>query len=318
MNFVKPISSLLLLASVVGSAITPLQAKTRADYGMNQLEFVIESDLESALKLAEKLPIEEQLRLLEMLVKQYSSEVNRWWHWTSPKKLMTVLAKVGKGLHKQELREGLILTSLSTLFFATLAGVSAYTGMAALNQGRTPTNDTAQKVGMLLCVGSSYMTLFSILGFGAILIRDWAGNAFHKMPDLDVNSLSFLKLRDLRQNIAKEFTDGLKRKWLYGHRMYADRCSLGLAAEKAYSRKQLQIAAISGAVVLGALLVYLAVSSVRKNTKAKAATIGAGVLGGIAGLLSLSPLATPFVNEKLKRLQSKYREARAQVRAANN
>ena len=93
----------------------------------------------------------------------------------------------------------------------------------------------------------------------------------------------------LRQTIAKELSQELGNGRWVNNRIFGQRATQALAIEKAYSKKQLQIAAISGAVVLAAMLVYLAASAVRKNSKAAIATIGTGVLGGIAGLLSLSP-----------------------------
>ncbi len=311
MNFVKPISTILLLASVVGSAAPLVQAK-RNDIGAAQLMYM---NPKEAMKYVEGLSLHEQAYLRRALVDQYGMEVNRLWHPTNTTDLMTLLAQVGPIVHKKAKWFNIGMVGALGTAGTFALGAGGWINAVANHWGRNQHTASTLRAGALVELGLGALCLL-MMAEPINRLEASSYNPFNHLPKVDVASMSFFGLRGLRQTIAKELSQELNDGMWCNNRIFGPRATRALEIEKAYSRKQLQIAAVSGAVVLGALLVYLAVSSVRKNAKAKAATIGAGVAGGITGLLSLSPLATPFVNEKLKRLQSKYRESLAQVRSA--
>ena len=297
MNNLKPISTLLLIATMVGVSAPHLHAEGTAT-GNQALVYLLATDPAAATAQAQELSHSKKYPFRTALVGQQHIEANRlFWHSVHPKDLLTLQSEISTTMHKTERWRSIGLTSAGALLtaitaFKTRKGVKASKGKQA----------------------GSYFILTYILGAFSVvslanLIHNESGDLTKIFPKGDVSSLSFQHLRDLRLMIAKQLT----QTFTGNNRFFIQAAALGLTVEEAYNKKLMQIGAIGGAVALAAIVLFLAASAVRKNTKAAAATIGAGALGGLAGLLSLSPLATPVINERLKRLQTQYRASLGQV-----
>ncbi len=299
MNRAKSTSSLLLLATMLG-AVAPL----RADYGTELLPHMYVGSPATTIEHAHKLPLSEKLALRQAIVERNAAEVARLLplHEVNPRDLMKFLEHVATDVRKGERWKAVGRQAGLGLF--TLV---AFIGAAASNDRRTSA-----------AFGSFIMPLLAVggLNLGGLFAKEGLFNGLRKLPKQNVENMNFLELRGYRQTIANDLVAELGHWFLVNNRKFVDRAALALQVEAAYSKKQLMVGAIAGAVVLAAAVLYLAASAVRRNTQAKAATIGAGVLGGLAGLLSLSPFASPMINERLKRLQSKYSESLAQVNGA--
>ena len=330
MNRVKATSSLLLFASIL-VATAPLHAKQTRDYGTELLPHMFGSNSASTLNHAHKLPLREQWELRDALLEQYGTAVNKLlpFHSVNPEDSMLFLTHVGKDIKNSELARGI----LSSVLFGLGAVSTGLFGLASMPQPRrgstgsweeadgksSSPRTTSGGVGSASrnwFTATAVLSVLSGINLVGILSRQGILNGLRKLPAMDVASKSFFELRGLRQGIATELAKALKSP-LINNRLFIDRATLALSIEKAYNKKQLQIAAIGGAVVLATALLYLAVSTIRRNTKAKVATIGAGALGGLAALLSLSPFATPVIDERLKRLQAQYQQSLTQVQQGN-
>ncbi len=294
MNCVKATSSLLLIASVLGTT-----APLRADFGTELLPHMYVGNQAATIEHAHKLPLREKRALREAIVMQNVDEVARLLplHNVNPKDLMKFLEHVATDVQKAERWRGIGQQTL-----LGLATFGMFIGAC------TTERETSSKFGWVTVA----LSAGSGLRLAMLLAKEGLFNGFRKLPVIDVESKGFLELRGMRQTIAKDLKDELENLFI-NNRKFVDRAALALRIEKAYSKKQLTVAAIGGAVVLAAAVLYLAATVIRRNTKA--ATIGAGILGGLASLLSLSSIATPIINERLKRLQSDYRKSLAQVRA---
>ncbi len=294
MNLVKTTSSLLLLASILGMA-APLHANNNA----MQLPYMYADTPASIIEQANKIPWHQKIAMQKTMVELYGKEVEKLLpiHKVHPQKLMELLGHVGENTRKVD--------RIALGFLQAILGVITI-GMGYATLKSTVRSDRVA-FGSLSCL--------SMVPFGICLagfLRNMA--PLDNLPKMDIANQGILGLRAIRQTIAKDLADDTKGFFINNLKLLKH-ATVALSVEKAYSKKQLQIAAIGSAVLLSAAVLFLAVAAIRHNTKAAAATLGAGALGGLAGLLSLSPFATPVINERLKRLQSEYRNSRQQVLA---
>ena len=313
MNCIKPISTLLLVATFACVSAPHMHAQTPSNSDAQQLMYMYAQDPEAAIKHVKQMWSSQKQIVRDTLIDQYATEVDRLGlHSVHPKDLMMLLSEISPSILKTERWRFLGVTSVSALMAILCDNYFLPKIHAARTQNPNNYDYSFASKALWGCFGlSGGLAIVSITA----LLTNEVGSHIYELPKADVSSLGFLQLRDLRRRIAKELV-GQNNNWFVNNRLFVQRATLGLAIEKAYSKKQLQAAAIGGAVLLGAALLYMAVSSVRRNTKAAAVTIGAGALGGLAALLSLSPLATPVINERLKRLENDYQAYRREVRAS--
>ncbi len=82
-------------------------------------------------------------------------------------------------------------------------------------------------------------------------------------------------------------------------------------------RIALVVLATIAVVAVSATALYKLVGAISNKVSGRSYALGASATAGVLGLLQASPLITPVLSERLKRLQTQYRNLRAQLHPAN-
>ena len=312
MNSVKSISSLLAVATILGSINPNLHADSSAEI----LPYLYAGNPASTVEYSKKLTLGRQQELRDSLIALYGTEVQRLLplHAVHPKDISSFLAQIAPNIRKKDRRHHLMrLFGLGIATLSTLTCAVATTGENSKFFGNLTT-------GML---GISSLSVARLLNKEGFL------SGYRKLPVTATQSLGFMQARGLRKALATELGEELHGLLLdpeFGWRLpklfatnnnkVEQLANLAASLEAGYSRKQLMIAAAGGAVLLGAITLYALISSVRSNTKAATAALGAGALGGVLSVLQGAPFLSPIVSSKLNYWQSEYRNELAKVSAA--